>query len=55
MLQRRQDRLDRYLPAMLDEGILLLPEGRTYVSAVHDERDVAETLAAVRKVFARLG
>jgi glutamate-1-semialdehyde 2,1-aminomutase len=54
MLQRRQDRLDRYLPAMLDEGVLMLPEGRTYVSAVHDERDVNETLAAARKVFAQL-
>ena len=54
MLRRRQDRLDRYLPAMLDEGVLMLPEGRTYVSAVHDDRDVNETLAAARKVFATL-
>jgi glutamate-1-semialdehyde 2,1-aminomutase len=51
LLKRRQDRLDQYLPAMLDEGVLLLPEGRVYVSAVHDERDVTDTLAAVRKVF----
>ena len=54
MMERRQDILDRYLPAMLDEGVLLLPEGRVYVSAAHDDRDVADTLAAARKVFAKI-
>ena len=50
----RRDLLDRYLRLMLDEGIYLLPEGRMYVSAVHTEEDVEQTLAAVRRVFAQL-
>ena len=46
--------LDRYLRLMLDEGILLLPEERVYLSAVHPEIDVHQTLEAVRRVFAQL-
>lgn len=53
-LHSRRDLLDKYLTLMLDEGILLLPEGRVYVSAVHDDREVEQTLGAVRHVFARL-
>ncbi|MDA0205669.1 MAG: aspartate aminotransferase family protein [Acidobacteria bacterium] len=53
-LADRRDLLDRYLRLMLDEGILLLPEGRVYLSAVHTEADVDQTLEAVRRVFAQL-
>jgi glutamate-1-semialdehyde 2,1-aminomutase len=42
---------DRFLEAMLDAGIYLLPDGRWYVSAAHTGADVDATLRAVRKVF----
>ncbi len=34
--------------ALLDEGVMVLPDGRWYVSAVHTDADVERTLAAVR-------
>ncbi len=51
-LQSDQQMLARYLRRILDEGIYLLPDGRMYVSAVHTEREVEQTVAAARKVFA---
>jgi glutamate-1-semialdehyde aminotransferase len=38
----------------MEEGVILVPDGRIYVSIVHDERDVEETLATFARVFARL-
>ncbi|MBI4906023.1 MAG: aspartate aminotransferase family protein [Acidobacteria bacterium] len=38
--------------ALLDEGILVLPDGRWYISTAHSEQDVNETLAAVQRVIA---
>lgn len=35
--------------AMLDEGVIVLPDGRWYVSTAHTEADVAATLAKVRQ------
>ncbi len=35
--------------ALLDEGVMVLPDGRWYVSAVHTDSDIDETLAAVRR------
>jgi glutamate-1-semialdehyde 2,1-aminomutase len=35
--------------AMLEQGVLLLPEGRWYVGAAHDAAALEHTLAAVRK------
>jgi hypothetical protein len=32
----------------------LLPDGRMYVSAVHTEREVEQTVAAARRVFAEM-
>lgn len=49
-----KDKLARYVRAMLDEGIYLLPDGRAYSSCVHTDQEAAETLAAVDKVFAAL-
>lgn len=54
MLHDDRELLDRYLRLMLDEGILLLPEGRIYLSAVHTEEDVEKTLDACRNVFQQL-
>jgi glutamate-1-semialdehyde 2,1-aminomutase len=47
-------RLQRFLNLAMEEGVILVPDGRMYVSIVHDERDVEETLAAFTRVFERL-
>jgi glutamate-1-semialdehyde 2,1-aminomutase len=47
-------RLQRFLYLAMEEGIILVPDGRMYVSIVHDERDVEETLAAFARVFDKL-
>jgi glutamate-1-semialdehyde 2,1-aminomutase len=39
---------------MLDEGVLLLPDGRWYLSAAHSTRDIELTLAAAHRVLARV-
>ena len=36
--------------ALLDEGILVLPDGRWYISAAHTDEDVEVTLRAVERV-----
>jgi glutamate-1-semialdehyde 2,1-aminomutase len=46
--------LEWFLRSMLDEGIFLLPDGRLYVSAVHTETEIEETIRAARRVFARM-
>jgi len=38
--------------ALLDEGILVLPDGRWYVSFAHSDRDIDATLLAVKRVVA---
>lgn len=53
-LESDQQMLARYLRGILEEGIYLLPDGRMYVSAVHTEREVDQTIAAARKVFAEM-
>ncbi|MBL8175105.1 MAG: aspartate aminotransferase family protein [Bryobacterales bacterium] len=52
-LQDDKERLNRFIRESLDEGLFLLPDGRIYVSAVHTEREVGETLDAVGRVFSR--
>jgi glutamate-1-semialdehyde 2,1-aminomutase len=47
-------RLKQFLYKSLEEGVILVPDGRMYVSAVHTERDVEETLASFARVFAAL-
>ena len=41
-------RLGAWLEAMLDNGVYLLPDGRWYVSTVHGDAEVDETLDAAR-------
>jgi glutamate-1-semialdehyde 2,1-aminomutase len=48
------ERLKRFLYGALEEGVILVPDGRMYVSAVHTEQDVAETLEGFGRVFTRL-
>jgi glutamate-1-semialdehyde 2,1-aminomutase len=38
--------------ALLDEGILAIPDGRWYISTAHSDSDIDATLDAVRRVFA---
>jgi glutamate-1-semialdehyde 2,1-aminomutase len=47
-----RERLGRWIRGALERGIYLLPDGRIYVSAVHGEREVEETIAAAGNVFA---
>jgi glutamate-1-semialdehyde 2,1-aminomutase len=54
MLSDDAGRLKRFLYRALEEGVVLVPDGRMYVSAAHTERDVEETLASFARVFATL-
>lgn len=38
-----------FVLALLDEGILVLPDGRWYISAAHTDEDVEKTLAAAAR------
>ncbi|MBM3811833.1 MAG: aspartate aminotransferase family protein [Acidimicrobiia bacterium] len=53
-LGNNRERQTAYVRGMLEEGIYLLPDGRVYVSLVHAEAEVAETLAAAERVLATL-
>jgi glutamate-1-semialdehyde 2,1-aminomutase len=46
--------LARFALAALEEGVYFLPDGRFYVSVVHSEQDIAETLAALDRAFQKL-
>jgi glutamate-1-semialdehyde 2,1-aminomutase len=45
-------RLGAFLHAALDAGLYLLPDGRWYISTVHGERELEETLAAADQALA---
>jgi glutamate-1-semialdehyde 2,1-aminomutase len=45
-------RLGTFLRAALDAGLFLLPDGRWYISTVHGESELGETLAAAEQAFA---
>lgn len=47
-------RLKTFLYKALEEGIILVPDERMYVSKAHTEGDVEETLASFARVFAEL-
>lgn len=53
-LDDNTERLQRFLLLAMEEGVILVPDGRMYISAVHDQRDVDETLAAFDRVMAKL-
>jgi glutamate-1-semialdehyde 2,1-aminomutase len=54
VLEDDTDQLNRYLMAALQEGLYLLPDGRIYVSVVHQEADIQETIARMDRVFSAL-
>jgi glutamate-1-semialdehyde 2,1-aminomutase len=43
---------DKFIEAMLEAGIYLLPDGRWYLSAAHTEEDIEATLVELKRVFA---
>lgn len=52
--KRDAARYAKFAELMLDEGVLVRPNGLWYVSAVHETKHVDATLVAVDRVFARL-
>lgn len=53
-LEDNPSRLSQFLLLALWEGIYLLPDGRFYISAVHDDEVVMETLHSFERVFQNL-
>jgi glutamate-1-semialdehyde 2,1-aminomutase len=47
-------RLRRFLYRALQEGVQAVPDGRFYVSTVHGEREIEQTLAAFDRVLATI-
>ena len=45
-------RLGAFLAAAVDAGLFLMPDGRWYISTVHGEQELEETLAAADQAFA---
>ena len=48
-----REMLSRFLRLALDEGVILVPDGRVYVSAAHTRADIDETIDRLGKAFAR--
>jgi glutamate-1-semialdehyde 2,1-aminomutase len=44
-----------FVLSLLDEGIVILPDGRWYISAAHSEEDIEATLAAVQRAAKTIG
>jgi glutamate-1-semialdehyde 2,1-aminomutase len=53
-LKDDQQLLQRFLHAALAEGVILVPDGRVYVSAAHTPGDVEETIDKLGRVFSSL-
>jgi glutamate-1-semialdehyde 2,1-aminomutase len=54
-LQARSSLYSDFALGLLDNGVLVLPDGRWYVSAVHTDEDIDRTLEAVHSVCTRSG
>jgi glutamate-1-semialdehyde 2,1-aminomutase len=56
MMAGDKERFNRFFHGMLDEGVYFAPAmfEAGFVSAAHDDGVIAETVAAARRVFARL-
>jgi glutamate-1-semialdehyde 2,1-aminomutase len=53
-LRDDRDMLREFLLESCKEGVNSLPDGRFYVSTVHSDKDINETIAAIDRVFSRL-
>lgn len=51
-LRARMDSYGDFAMGLLDKGVLTLPDGRWYVSAVHSDEDIERTIEAVRSLCA---
>ena len=49
LLHANKQRYSDFALALLDEGVLVLPDGRWYISTAHTDADIEATLAAVRR------
>jgi glutamate-1-semialdehyde 2,1-aminomutase len=56
MMAGDKERFNRFFHGMLDEGVYFAPAmfEAGFVSAAHDDGVIGETIAAARRVFARL-
>jgi glutamate-1-semialdehyde 2,1-aminomutase len=45
---------DRFAKELLQEGVVVRPNGLWYVSAAHTEKDVEETLSIVKRTLGRI-
>ncbi len=52
-LRARTDLYADFAMGLLDQGVLTLPDGRWYVSAVHSDEDIERTLEAVQLLCAQ--
>ena len=43
--------LKRFIVRLAEEGVNILPDGRMYVSAVHNEADIEDTVAAFERAL----
>lgn len=53
LLRADTQRYSDFALALLDEGVLVLPDGRWYVSTAHQDETIDATLAAVERVVAK--
>jgi glutamate-1-semialdehyde 2,1-aminomutase len=55
-MQCDKEAFNRFFHAMLDEGVYLAPSAfeAGFVSAAHGDAEIAATLEAARRVFAKL-
>jgi len=49
LLAADEQRYSDFALALLDEGVLVLPDGRWYLSTAHSEGDIFETVAAIQR------
>jgi glutamate-1-semialdehyde 2,1-aminomutase len=56
MMAGDKERFNRFFHGMLDEGVYFAPAmfEAGFVSAAHDDAVIAETVAAAKRVFARI-
>jgi glutamate-1-semialdehyde 2,1-aminomutase len=57
VMQCDKEKFNHFFHAMLDEGVYLAPSAfeAGFVSAAHSADDIAKTVAAASRVFAKLG
>ena len=49
--KRDTNRYNKFVGALIEEGVIVSPIGLWFMSSEHDEKDVIKTLVAVEKVL----